>query len=106
MDFDSLDTCVRWPTIAPAYDALNRRAWPFEDRLHAAVVEIAHPTLDTADARSLVGVVTEIHPLHAPIDQNVRSHPLHRRSPPSPILVCCACWLVSIIAESGFSDKR
>jgi hypothetical protein len=85
LDFDPFDARMRWPAVAPAYNALNRRAWPFEDRLYTAVVEIAYPTLDTADPRSLVGVITEIHPLHASIDQDVRPHSFHRRSPLSPL---------------------
>jgi hypothetical protein len=68
LNFDPFNARMRWPAVTPAYHALNCCARPLEDCFNTAVIEIAHPALDTADACALVGVVAEIHSLYAPID--------------------------------------
>jgi len=104
LDLDVLDARMRRPAVAPAHDALHRRAWPLEDRFDPPIVEVAHPALDAASTRLFAGVRAKINPLYPTVDQDVRSDALHSFS-----IASYHYFLVvlgtSIIAQSRASDK-
>ena len=49
--FDVVDTCCRWPLMAPVDERCNRRVVTLGNRLNAAVGPVGHPSTETQHTR-------------------------------------------------------
>ena len=64
LHFDPIDVRLGRAMSAPSYDGFYGASLPFEDSLHPAVAQVAHPAPQAVALRLAPRVLPEIHPLN------------------------------------------